>query len=168
MGKGLLPVLALLLAACGGGDDAASTNTEGGISDKQPSKAAYLARGDAICADAQAELARLQPKVKQARAASGDRQVELATGVWREQIRILDGFSSDIKALGAPAGDEERIREFARSLDEGERIGREITSHLEDGEEPPQSLVEDYAQAAYRGNTLAQAYGFKVCGNTQG
>jgi hypothetical protein len=167
MRKGCVPVLVLLLAGCGGGGNGGSPNAESGVSDKKPTKKDYLARGDAICADAQAELARLQPKIKQASAASGDKQTELAAEIWREQITILDNFSSEIKALGAPAGDEERVREFARSLDHGERLGREITGHLEDGEKPPQSLLDEYAQAAYRGNTLAAAYGFKVCGTTE-
>ena len=152
-------VAALVLAGCGG-----DGSSEEGISDKQPTKKQYLARGDAICADAQADLARLQPKIDQARAASGDEQIELATDIWRDQIEILDSFSTEIKALGAPAGDEDRVREFTRSLDEGEEQGREILDHVEDGEEPPQDLVNDYAQAAYRGNALARAYGFKVCG----
>jgi hypothetical protein len=159
-----LLVGALVLAGCGG--DGGSS--EEGIADEQPTKKQYLARGDAICADAQAELARLQPKIDKARAASGDEQIELATDIWRTQIEILDSFSSEIKALGAPAGDEERVREFTRSLDEGEEQGREILSHVEDGEEPPQDLVNDYAQSAYRGNALARAYGFKVCGKEGG
>jgi hypothetical protein len=157
----------LVLAGCGGGDNEPASSEEG-IADNQPAKQDYLARGDAICADAQAELARLQPKLQQAQQASGDRRLELAEEIWREQIRILDSFSSQIKALGAPAGDEARVREFIRALDEGERLGREITAHVEDGEEPPQQLVSDYAQAAYRGNALARAYGFKVCGKVEG
>ena len=168
MRQGLLAALVLVVAGCGGGGaDSTTTNAESELSDKKPTKRAYLARGDAICADAQAELARLQPKIDKARAASGDEQVELAEEIWRAQIRILDGFSSEIKALGAPPGDEERVREFVRSLDEGERLGREILSHVEDGEEPSQTLVNDYAQSAYRGNALARAYGFKVCGKEE-
>jgi hypothetical protein len=154
-------IAACVLAGCGGGDGGSS---EEGVADEQPTKKQYLTRGDAICADAQAELARLQPKIDKARAASGDEQAELAEEIWREQLEILDSFSSEIKALGAPAGDEEQVGEFVRSLDEGEQQGREILSHVEDGEEPPQDLVNDYAQAAYRGNALARAYGFKVCG----
>jgi hypothetical protein len=164
MTRVVLLVAVLLLVGCGGDD---GSSGEGGIADEQPTKKQYLARGDAICADAQAELARLQPKIDQARAASGEEQTRLLEEIWREQIRILDSFSSELKALGAPPGDEERVREFVGSLDEGERLGREITSHVEDGEEPPQSLVNDYAQAAYRGNALARAYGFKVCGKEE-
>jgi hypothetical protein len=164
MTRVVLLVAVLLLVGCGGDD---GSSGEDGIADKQPTKKEYLARGDAVCADAQAELARLQPKIDQARAASGEEQTRLLEEIWREQIRILDSFSSELKALGAPPGDEERVREFVGSLDEGERLGREITSHVEDGEEPPQSLINDYAQAAYRGNALARAYGFKVCGKEE-
>jgi hypothetical protein len=164
MTRVVLLVAVLLLVGCGGDD---GSSGEGGIADKQPTRKEYLARGDAICADAQAELARLQPKIDQARAASGEEQTRLLEEIWREQIRILDSFSSELKALGAPPGEEERVGEFVRSLDEGERLGREITSHVEDGEEPPRSLIDDYAQAAYRGNALARAYGFKVCGKEE-
>jgi hypothetical protein len=164
MARGFLTFLVLVLAACGGGDEAATTRPESELSDKKPTKKEYLARGDAICADAQAELARLQPKIDKARAASGDEQVELVEEVWREQIRILDSFSSELKALGAPPGDDAQVRVFVRSLDEGEKLGREVLTHVEDGEEPPEPLINDYAQSAYRGNALARAYGFKVCG----
>jgi hypothetical protein len=168
MRYGVLPVVLLALAGCGGGSDGSPTTTaESGISDRTPTKQDYLARGDAICADAQADLARLGPEIERASTAPEDEQPELVRDVWREQVRILDRFSTKIKQLGAPPGDEARVREFVRSLDDGERLGGEIVGYLEDGEAPPQSLMNRYAQVAYRGNALAQAYGFKVCGRTR-
>jgi len=159
----------LVLAGCGGGDGGDSVQSAGtttGISDKQPTKQQYLARGDAVCADAQADLSRLGPKIEAAAAAEGDDKARLVRDVWREQLVIFDSFSGRIKALGAPAGDEPQVREFVRSLDEGRALAGRIVDELEAGEEPSQSLIDEYSQTAYRGNTLAQAYGFKVCGRT--
>lgn len=163
----LVPVAAVVLLAGCGGDNGSSAEDE--IADKQPTKKEYLARGDAICADAQAELARLQPKIQRARTAkSPDERLRLGAAIWRDQLAITERFSDDIRALGAPPGDRERVEEFIRSLDEGADLGREVLQHLEDGEEPPRTLVEDYAQAAYRGNALARGYGFTVCGREGG
>jgi hypothetical protein len=157
-------LLIVVLAGCGGGGGASST----GVADEQPTKQEYLARGDAICADAQADLARLQPKIDAASTAeSEDEQAKLIGQVWREQLRILESFGGRIKALGAPRGDEEQVREFVRSLDEAKALGDKVVARLEDGKDPPQDLIEDYARTAYRGNELARAYGFKVCGRTE-
>jgi hypothetical protein len=157
-------LLFVALAGCGGGDDAAST----GVAEKQPTKQEYLARGDAICADAQADLARMQPKIEAASTAgSEEEQARLIGQVWREQLRILASFGGRIKALGAPPGDEARVREFVRSLDDAKALGDKVLARLEDGEDPPQDLLEDYARTAYRGNELARAYGFKVCGRSE-
>jgi len=157
-------LLIVAVAGCGGGDEAASS----GVADEQPTKTEYLARGDAICSDAQADLARLQPKIDAAADARSEaEQAKLIGEIWREQLRILENFGSRIKALGAPSGDEERVREFVRSLDEAKALGDKVVARLEDGKEPPQDLIEDYARTAYRGNELARAYGFKVCGRTE-
>jgi hypothetical protein len=157
-------LLVLAFVGCGGGDDAAST----GVADEQPTKREYLARGDAICADAQADLARMQPKIEAASAAeSEDEQARLSGQVWREQLRILESFGGRIKALGAPRGDEEQVSEFVRSLDEAKALGDKVVARLEDGKDPSQDLIEEYARTAYRGNELARAYGFKVCGRTE-
>jgi hypothetical protein len=156
-------LLIVAVAGCGGGEAAPS-----GVADEQPTKTEYLARGDAICSDAQADLARLQPKINAAADARSEaEQAKLIGQIWREQLRILENFGSQIKALGAPSGDEERVREFVRSLDEAKALGDKVVARLEAGKEPPQDLIEGYARTAYRGNELARAYGFKVCGRTE-
>ena len=167
MTRVVLLVAVLFLVGCGGGDDGSSG--ENGIADKQPTKKEYLARGDAVCGDAQAELARLQPRIQRARSAkSSDERLRLGAAIWRDQLAITERFAADIRALGAPPGDRERVEEFIRALDEGANLGREVLQHLEDGEEPPQALIEDYARTAYRGNALARGYGFTVCGREGG
>lgn len=166
MTRAVVLVAVLLLVGCGGDD---GSSGEDGIADKQPTKKEYLARGDAVCADAQAELARLQPRIQRARSAkSTEERLRLGAAIWRDQLAITERFAADLRELGAPPGDRERVEEFIRALDEGANLGREVLQHLEDGEEPPQALVEDYAQTAHRGNALARGYGFTVCGREGG
>jgi AcrR family transcriptional regulator len=44
---------------------------------------------------------------------------------------------------------------------------REIQETHAEGEEVPEALVEEYGQTGARGNELARAYGFQVCGQWQ-
>jgi hypothetical protein len=72
-----------------------------------------------------------------------------------------------LEALGAPPGDEGRVEQFVVALDDGLEIAREIQATLADGEQPSQERVQSYAEVVVRGNTLARAYGFTVCGATR-
>jgi hypothetical protein len=147
-------------------DNQATTTGEG----QAPSKPEFIAKGDAICADLQSEQAELQRRAQQLEAESD----ELSTGeflrraasFWDDQIQVMEGFRGDLARLGAPPGDEERVEQFLTSIDDGIAIAREMQTRLEDGQEVLAAQVEEYGQTVRRGNTLAQAYGFEVCGST--
>jgi hypothetical protein len=77
-------------------------------------------------------------------------------------------FRDELDELEAPAGDEAQVEQFIIALDDGLEVAREIQASLADGEEPSRERVESYGDVVNRGNTLARAYGFTVCGATGG
>jgi hypothetical protein len=171
----LLPVFAFLVAGtgCGGGssnDSPGSQDTTATIVDQQPTKAEYIARGDALCADLQVAGGKLLRDAQRLQAQSkdlGKREfLARAAAFWSDQVAFIERFHRRFKALGAPPGDEARVREFIRSLEDGLEIAEEIQRTLADGREVPPATVEDYGRVVERGNTLARAYGFTVCGRT--
>jgi hypothetical protein len=169
----LIPVVAFL-AGCGGSEEQAQptpdTRATSTGEERTSSKQAYIAEGDAICADLQPDVAELQRQAQELQAQSDELPkaefLTRAAGFWGDQIQVMESFRSDFEQLGAPPGDEDRVRQFLGSIDDGIAIAREMKATLEDGREVPASKVEEYGQTVTRGNALAQAYGFEVCGST--
>lgn len=168
-------VAALSLTACGGSDESepdetSPPQTETGASDA-PTKEEFISQGDAVCADVQSEAAELAQRAQELESQSGtlpkSEVLARAAAVWDDQIRTISEFRDDFEALGAPAGDEERVEQFIESLDDSLQAARQIRATLREGEEVPQALVDEYGQLVVRGNTLAQSYGFRVCGQTE-
>jgi hypothetical protein len=170
-------LVALLLASCGNGGEgnettvaAAASTTEAETTVDMPTRAEYIAQVDAICADVQAEAAELQRQAQELRA-QGDELPKAeflarAASFWGEQIRVTESFREQLAQLDPPPGDEDRVGQFVESIDDGLAIAREIEATLEGGDDIAASTVEEYGRAVVRGNALAQAYGFEVCGRT--
>jgi hypothetical protein len=170
-------LVAIVLAGCGNGGEGGETTEAGPRSTTaaattvdMPTKNEYIAQGDAICADIQAEAAELRRRAQELQAQSGELPkaefLERAASFWGEQIRVTETFRAQLAELDPPPGDEERVRQFLESIDDGLAIAQEIRATLEDGEDVTASVVEEYGRTVVRGNTLAQAYGFEICGRT--
>lgn len=158
----LLVAAALLLAGCGGSErDEAEA----------PSKQQYIAQGDAICADIQADAARLRQRAAELQAQSGELPktefLAQAAAFWQDQIRVAEDFLQRFEDLGSPSGDEAEVEEFRRNMEDGIATAREIRETLAGGEEVSEALVQEYGQIVARGNESARDYGFQVCGQTQ-
>jgi hypothetical protein len=169
----LVLVLASLVGCSGSEEQAeqathtrATTTGEGAT----PSKQEFIAQGDAICAGLRPEQAELQRRAQQLQAQSDELSkgefLARAASFWGDQIQVMEGFRGDLARLGAPPGDEERVEQFLTSIDDGIAIAREMQTRLEDGQDVLATQVEEYRQTVSRGNTLAQGYGFEVCGST--
>jgi hypothetical protein len=147
-----------LLVGCG-------TNAE---ADPAASKQEFLAEGDSICADGQFEAADLARRAQEIQAQSGtlseSELLDRASEVWGNQIALIETYRDRFDELDPPEGDEARIEELIASFDDGIAIARDIKAALDDDEEPSPELVQTYAGIVARGNTLARAYGFLVCG----
>jgi hypothetical protein len=165
--------VAVILSGCGGsGKPSASardstTDTDPPATRQALTKNQFLAKGDAICADAQAELAPIAVRANKARALPPADQIAEAEAIWRRQAQIARKFRDRFARLQPPKGDAPRIAEFTRALDEGIQLSDNVLDHLEAGRQPPSGLMKEYATVVYRGNALAAGYGFTVCGRSE-
>lgn len=131
--------VALIGAGCGSSDSAA------------PTKAEFIKQADAICQKANrveiAELKALESS-KGSKASSPEQQLKLVIlpAVHREAAEIGD--------LVPPAGDENRVHAIVAAYE----------AALAAGEKDISSLLEGSSSKFTRAFTLAQQYGFKVCG----
>ncbi len=164
-------LVAVVLAGCGnGGEETTGSTTEAQTAVDTAAKEEYIAQVDAICADVQAEAAELQRQAQELQAQGEELPkaefLERAASFWGEQIRVTESFREQVAQVDPPQGDEDRVGQFVESIDDGLAIAREIEATLEGGDDISASTVEEYGQAVARGNTVARAYGFEVCGRT--
>lgn len=142
--------LAAIAAGCGSSDDGTDTV------DATITKNQLIAQGDRICKQSDKEIEAGAERYAEENGIAKDEEpnkeqsVELIETVVVPKIRSQ---SESIRALGAPAGDEEEIEAMLDSLDQA----------VEEAEDNPGSLLNDgdpFADAVGK----ARDYGFKVCG----
>ncbi len=153
MNKGLLAALALLvalaalIAGCGGGDETTDETVT-------LTKAEFIKQGDAICKEANDQ----NEAEAEEFAEDNDFKLESASKEQLEEavaevlVPSLNKQAEELDALGAPEGDEDKIEEIVVSLEDA-------TGEIEDD---PSLVFEE--KTLEEPNQLAEAYGFKVCG----
>ena len=138
--------IAPVAAGCGSSKKSESSQTI--------TKAAFLKKGNAICAQGNRDInaggKRLfgtnrtkKPSTKQLKA--------FATTVL---LPSVESQVNGIRALGAPKGDEATVKAILDAADEGVAAGKK----------DPLSLTKEGADPFAKANRLARAYGLKVCG----
>jgi hypothetical protein len=166
--RALAPVgAALALTACGGSSSHATKTT---ATTPAQSKAAYIAKADAICTQLRASLIELKPQTT-AFSALGASSKAFAVGapLFRRVQALEQTELNGLKALPLPAGDTSQVTAYlqhgaaavAMTGTIADALARHDTNALKAAEQA--GVV---AAAATRG--LAQGYGFKVCGNGSG
>jgi hypothetical protein len=144
VGAALVAVLALALAAVGCG----------GSSDKKSlSKAEFLKKGNAICRKGNQELDAAGKKIFSSNKKPSKAQMtafvkgSIIPGVQRE----VDG----IRGLGAPKGDESKVKAIVDAAQAG----------IDKGKQNPLSLAQQGEGPFKHADDLAKAYGLTVCGS---
>jgi hypothetical protein len=141
--------IALIAAGCGGGDD--STSTTAALT-----KAEFLKQGNQICTegnkkiDAGFEEFADEENLKPNQEPSDAQKEESAETI------LLPGVAEqveDVKALGAPSGEEEQVEEIIEAAEEA----------VEGGEEDPISLFAEGQGPFAKVNKLAREYGLTAC-----
>ena len=154
MNKGFLSALAVLvalaalLAGCGGGDDTTDSATV------TLTKTEFIKQGDAICKEANEDNEAEAEEYAEENGftlekASKDQIEEAVAAVL---VPSLELQAEELDALGAPEGDEDKVEEIVVALEDA-------TGEIEDD---PSLIFEGKSLA--KPNKLAEAYGFKVCG----
>jgi hypothetical protein len=141
----LVAIVALLPVAAGCGSSKKSTAL---------SKAEFLKRGNAICRRGNQEINRAAQKIfpnSHARPNQADEK-KFATNTL---IPSVQGQIDGIKALGAPKGDESKVKAIVTSAQ----------TALEKGKKNPLLLTSNKQDPFANTNKLAKAYGLTVCGS---
>lgn len=132
----------LLLAACGGGG---------------ASREEFLAKADAICAQADAEIAAI------GRPTTVDGAVEAIDRLREISERQL----ADLRALEPPGADREKLDEMFALADEQLSLSTDYRDAIA---QQDRELIRELADRANRlraeGQRAARAYGFQVCGTS--
>lgn len=165
----LAPILvaALVAAGCGGGDRGEATAEGGSTVANQSvtgdenaapiSKAAFLKKGDAVCAEGREKISAAAGPVLAAK--PGEREDLEIKLVGEVLVPAIQTDVDDLRALGAPPGDEEEVN----------AIIAEIEKVLATAEEEPEAFVVPEDPSVKRpdqwrpADKRAEEYGFKEC-----
>ena len=155
MGRGPLALIAvvamaaLLLAGCGGGGDDSSSG-------KTISKEDFIVKADAICKKG---TERLQKAIfatlkhpQNLTKVSEDEQIKIVTTAMAPNI---SREVKELRALGIPDGDEEKIDAMIGALEEG----------VETAEQDPQAVTKSSDVVFGISSRIAGEYGLTACGS---
>lgn len=143
-------LLLLMLSACGGGSGAESTSVL--------TKAEFVKRANAICAQADGEIDKVYGRYSRKPYPGGKPPTEATMNRVAEEVVIpaREKQVRRLRALGAPAGEEQRVDKILTAIEEG----------IEKGEEDRRTLRgtggTEYAFA--KALELEVAYGLVKCG----
>jgi hypothetical protein len=144
---GLL-VAALVVVGCGGGGDESSTSSI--------SKVAFIKKTDAVCKRGNGRMevafAHFLEENKNIRHPSKDDYEAL---VGKVLVPNVKREVKEIRAFGAPSGDEDRVDDILEALEEG----------VEVAERDPKVVVSSSEAVFGISSRLAKEYGLEVCGS---
>jgi hypothetical protein len=140
---------------CGGDDDSTSGDettaaTETVVTTADITKEEWIQQADQICADADADIG----EQAQEAGIDGNDEAELQDFIVDVVIPSNRDQEQQIRALGAPEGEEEAVTEILDALD----------AAVDQAEEDPESVTADSGEFD-EVTELAQDYGLVVCGN---
>lgn len=143
---------ALLIAGCGGGSGSDSTSSI--------SKEEFIAKADAICKKGNERMeddlyrflrkSRVNGTLRKPSVEDNEKFIiTVLTPNLRREIK-------EVKALGAPAGDEDRVDAIVAALEEG----------LETAEDKPETVAAGTSDIVFGiASRLAGEYGLETCGS---
>ena len=141
--------LPLLVAGCGGGSDDSSDGPT-------ISKVAFIKKADAVCSRGNNRMeiafAHFLEKNKNIKHPS---EADFEALVGKVVVPNLKREIKEIRALGAPDGDEDKVDGILTALEEG----------LETAEGNPQAAVKSSEVVFGISSRLAKEYGLEVCGS---
>lgn len=168
--KRLLPLvlaLALVAAGCGedeeGGSEAQSvTVTETVATDQPITKAEYIARADALCAEASSKLDPLNQELDDLTA--NDTDLERGAEIMRESQAIVEPLAAQFKALPLPE-DSAAVEEYLRLLDQSVALLPQLEDAFADRDtDTLETLGQRSEQLGAQQESVGKIYGFQECG----
>lgn len=145
-------VLALALAGCGSDGD--ETTSDGAtIATNSLSKAEYVEKANAICADAYSEITRKYEAFYEAERRT---VAELDNKAMEVVVPNLEILVKRLKELGAPQGQEPKIEKIIAALEKGIKTAKADESTVRGAEGNEFAFEKPYK--------LMWAYGLNKCG----
>jgi hypothetical protein len=119
-----------------------------------PSKAEFLRKGNAVCAAGNKQIeAEANKRFRGQQSRPSDAELrKFATEVL---LPSIEKQVSQLRDLGAPKGDEAKVKAILDAAQQG----------VDKGKQDPLSLTRDKADPFARANSLARQYGLNVCGS---
>jgi len=140
---------ALLLAGCGGGSD---DSTSG----KSISKEEFIAKADAICKKGTERLQKaIFTALKNPRNLTKVSEAEQIKIVTTAMVPNVSREAEELRALGIPDGDEEKVDAMITALEEG----------VETAEQDPKVVTESSDAVFGISSRIAAEYGLEACGS---
>jgi len=150
-----LLVIVVSLSGCGDDDGGTAEGSEVTVETSSLTKAQFIDRADSICQQSEEKLEKVIGnflKSFTANPAQASVDAQAATLVNTVMVPSYEKLIEELRALGAPSGDEQEVSAFLTSLRES----------LEAGEEQPLKFVQS-REPFVEGVKLSKAYGFNVC-----
>jgi ABC-type Fe3+-hydroxamate transport system substrate-binding protein len=154
--RGIILVTSLALAVAGCGSSSSSSSSSKSTSTPAITKAEFLKKGNAICKNGNKEINKAAKTVfAKGKKPSHAEMMNFATGTI---IPSVQRQISGVKALGAPKGDEAKVKAIVTTAQ----------AALDKGKKDPAILVSNKRDPFAKSNKLTKAYGLKACGGGGG
>lgn len=147
LGAGALAVASIAVGCGGGSGDAVSTSAI--------SKAAFAKKADAVCKKGSERMASAFAKYLKTGEVTDPSQAVQEKLVGKVLVPSVKREIDELRALGAPSGDEDRVGEIIKALEEG----------VETAEGNPEAVAVSSDVVFGIASRLAKEYGLEVCGS---
>ncbi|HMS63083.1 MAG TPA: hypothetical protein PKD63_12460 [Solirubrobacteraceae bacterium] len=164
----VLAVLCLaVVSGCGGDDEPGTT----GASAAAPTRAAFIAQGDAVCRQTNARIAASNARIARINRTATDAKQALADAapVFAETYDEQRGSVERFRALTPPAGDEQTGDTIVAGIEQQVALVGQASEAAAAGDVAQlQELGTQLRSTRTRVRGLLQGYGFKECGRADG
>lgn len=160
LASALAVLCAAVAAGCGGTD--ADDETAGA-----PTRAAYIAAGDAVCRKANAGIAATNARIAEINRTATDPRQALtdAAPLLAETAKDQRAYVAEFRALDRPAGEDAAVDEIVAGIGSQVTLVEEVADAAAAGDvERIQALGTDLRSTRDRVRDLLQGYGFTECG----
>jgi hypothetical protein len=131
-----------------------------------PTKAQFIRKGDAACAQTLRELRPIRARAEAAKALPEAEKWRATVDVWTAHVRVQAKFVSAIHAIGVPNGDRV-ARALVAGMDEGLVLARRIRNGFAQRDaDTLAQVIPRYVRLNTDLNRSVSRYGFRVCGRT--
>lgn len=146
--------LALIASGCGGGDGSAESTTAASKDGSAISELKFLVEANAICAKANQELAKTSETFAKENLSKGAEPTKAQIGeLVKLVLPTITRQVEEIRALGAPAGDEEKVEAILSAVEDA----------IRQGESDPAAIYGANGGAFAKANRLSADYGLVDC-----